>query len=547
MKRLAIGLLLDPASPTGAIHPENVFLRWASTQPRLKLMGVMIPAPSSPAPRVRHALARHSLRGLLALEARVFKLPPALHRITARNARVAPLECVHTVALATEAGAGEPEELERLRALKLDWLLCVDPAISAARRCQLAPYAQATAWGLLRLCGARTEEPCAPGFWEVAQRAEVTRFAVTRMPANDNLGTQASGALEKVLVAGGFATRFHLLLNQLSWYAHAYQSLQSVLTQAGTQVPRSAPTALPDCGPPRGIPGQRAQLRYLKTLGDTLGRKLRDKYWRQNSYRWGVAWQNTGWQNLRMHRAQRIPNPPGRFLADPFLVREQQQSICFVEDYDYGLKRAVISAYALTSESALRIGPVITEDFHLSFPFPFRYQSRLYLCPESASQQQIRVYECVRFPHEWRLHKVLMSNVRAADSMLFPHEGRWWLLTNLDRAGVGDFGSELHLFYADQPLTQDWTPHPLNPVIVDPQRARNAGLLHADASLYRVSQQQGFDAYGKAAHLNRIIELSPTRYAEETLKTLTPDFFPNLKGTHHLHSDGHCSVFDFQY
>lgn len=39
MKRLAIGLLLDPASPTGAIHPENVFLRWASTQPRLKLMG----------------------------------------------------------------------------------------------------------------------------------------------------------------------------------------------------------------------------------------------------------------------------------------------------------------------------------------------------------------------------------------------------------------------------------------------------------------------------------------------------------------------------
>jgi hypothetical protein len=279
----------------------------------------------------------------------------------------------------------------------------------------------------------------------------------------------------------------------------------------------------------------------------TLWRKWRNKYLLKNNYRWGVAFQSGGWQNLVMHRAQTIQNPPGHFLADPFVLSTDQQSFCYVEDYDYAQAKACISVYALDRAGATRIGVAIQEPFHLSFPFLFRYQSRHYLCPESSASREIRLYECAALPDRWTLKKTLMTNIAAADTMLFEHEGLWWLLTNIDTAGIGDYCSELHVFYAKQPVTDAWTPHPKNPVIIDPPRARNGGLLFDGPTIYRVSQRQGFDAYGKAAGINRIAVLSPTDYREDVVATITPDFFPNIKGTHHLHSDGRFTVFDYQY
>ena len=140
-----------------------------------------------------------------------------------------------------------------------------------------------------------------------------------------------------------------------------------------------------------------------------------------------------------------------------------------------------------------------------------------------------------------------MRNIAAADTMLFKHGELWWLLTNIDSAGVGNYCSELHVFFATEPVTDLWTPHPQNPVIVDPSRARNGGLLFEGSTIFRVSQRQGFDAYGQSAAINRITALTPTVYQEEMVATITPDFFPHLKGTHHLHSDGQFTVFDYQY
>jgi hypothetical protein len=140
-----------------------------------------------------------------------------------------------------------------------------------------------------------------------------------------------------------------------------------------------------------------------------------------------------------------------------------------------------------------------------------------------------------------------MCNIAAADTMLFQHEGLWWLLTNIDSARIGDYCSELHVFYACEPITDEWTPHPQNPVIVDPNRARNGGLLFKGAEIYRVSQRQGFDAYGQSAAINRITALTPSTYQEEVVATIEPDFFPKIKGTHHLHSNGRFTVFDYQH
>jgi len=540
--------------------------QWARAQSCITMTGLIIQAPARSRDSAGSAIwSEISLSLLSRLEALALRRHPKFRDHGSRF-DLSTLGA-HTLQIETS----DTSACLAIEALELDLLVCLDPHVETSR---LADLAGCTRLGLLAVrTGLGSERSPGPaGFWEVAMQRDVTTFAIEHSPG----ATPGPGSSREwrpnTLYRGAFATRFHFLLNQAALCELARCAMQGVLSQVGAHpaptsqallAPQPSPGASeslasigpgfeartlgPDCGPTLGSPDLAAQLRYGRSLMGTLWRKWRNKYLLKNNYRWGVAFRPQGWQNLVMHRAQTIQNPPGHFLADPFILSTGQQSYCYVEDYDYAQAKACISVYELRNEQAVRIGPAIQEPFHLSFPFLFRYQSRHYLCPESSAAREIRLYECAALPDQWTLKKILMSNIAAADTMLFEYEGLWWLLTNIDSAGIGDYCSELHLFYAPQPVTDVWTPHPLNPVIVDPNRARNGGLLFDGPTIYRVSQCQGFDAYGKAAGINRITVLSRTDYREEAIAAITPDFFPNIKGTHHLHSDGRFTVFDYQY
>jgi hypothetical protein len=166
------------------------------------------------------------------------------------------------------------------------------------------------------------------------------------------------------------------------------------------------------------------------------------------------------------------------------------------------------------------------------------------MCPESSANRDVRVYRCTGFPLQWKLEKVIMSNVRAVDTMLFEKDGAWWMLTNIDTAETDDYCSDLFVFRSDSPLGDQWTPHAGNPVIVDAGFARNAGLLRDGERLYRVSQQQGFDQYGKGSQINEILALSDTVYEETCIAEIEPAFQDGIIGTHHMHSSGRTTVVD---
>ena len=539
MDRLRIGLLVtDPK----ASRSELSLAAWTQGQPQLQLMGLIVQGSdgaNGTGIKGQSRIAAKSLSLLIRLEALALKRHPKFHP---GSASIRPCELAMKMAAPTDC----------------DLVICLDPTVSAVH---LSALAKRTQQGLLALrTGRDTERTSEPtGFWEVALRRDVTTFTIEHISGSkrwaESKSREARAGARHVLFRGAFATRFYFLLNQATLQAHANAAVQHLLTQDLTGLKPNetcwakAPplSAGPDYGREQGFPDLAAQWGYGRSLIATLWKKWRDKYLLKNNYRWGVAFRPGGWQNLVMHRAQTIPNPPGHFLADPFVVSDQQRSFCFVEDYNYRDARACISVYELNSEGSTRIGPVIREPFHLSFPFLFQYQSRHYLCPESSANREIRLYECQALPDQWVFKKTLIRNIAAADTMLLEHEGRWWLLTNIDSAGIGDYCSELHVFYACEPTTDEWTPHPQNPVIVDPTRARNGGLLFEGSDIYRVSQRQGFDAYGQSAAINRITVLTPSVYQEELVATIEPKFFPQIKGTHHLHSDGRFTVFDYQY
>ena len=262
-------------------------------------------------------------------------------------------------------------------------------------------------------------------------------------------------------------------------------------------------------------------------------------------YRSKVAYVQQNWADATLCNAIELKNRPMHYLADPFLFRKDKKLYCFVEDLDYTTERGCIDVYELSSDGGVRLGTAVQEQFHLSFPFLFEYNDALYMCPELSENRDIRIYQCVEFPLKWKLHKVLMENVSAVDSMLLEKGGKWWMLTNIDPLGIGDHCSELSIFSASSPLESNWEPHPMNPVMIDAGRARNAGYVMQAGRLYRCSQGQGFDFYGKRLLINEINKITEADYQDSCACVIDATFGRSAAGTHHFHSDGQSTVFDF--
>jgi len=376
------------------------------------------------------------------------------------------------------------------------------------------------------------------GFWEVYFKQDATGFTIQQLTEEIDGGN--------VLFRGQVATKGTFLFNQATLYEKSYYYLKKLLFDIATSC--ELPKYLDSYpyfdklykSPKLGVLVTYFMRLLIKTIDFLINQKLLKK-----RYRWGVAFSFSNWKNLVMWRGIRIKNPPNHFLADPFVISANGENYCFVEDYDYTISRGHIAVYKLFEKGSERIGKAIVEPFHMSYPYIFEYQSKYYMCPETRQNKDIRLYECESFPNKWKLKKIIMSNVSAVDTTIFKKDSNWWLFTNIDPNNMGDNCTELFIYYSDNPLTDTWIPHKKNPVFIDSMKARMGGILFDQNIIYRVSQQQGFNMYGKSASINQIIDLSPENYKEEMLCKIEPNFFDNLYGTHHIHSNGKITVFDY--
>ncbi|MGB0672206.1 MAG: glucosamine inositolphosphorylceramide transferase family protein, partial [Rhodospirillales bacterium] len=368
-----------------------------------------------------------------------------------------------------------------------------------------------------------------PGFWEVFNRDPATGFVIQRLSEELDGGD--------VLLAGSIPTAFYFSLNQARVFRKSNAFLHGLLDRMGREgrLPDARPKQ-PYAYPLYRMPGLVDQARYL--FGRLLPRAVK-KVWHKTVSRrqlcWNVGYLPVGdWREASLRKVRPIPNPPGHFLADPFLWWADGKAYCFVEDYDFAVGRGHLSVYRLDDEGPKPLGPVLKEPFHLSFPFLFQWQGDLLMCPECYESGEIRLYRCEQFPDRWVHFKTLMAGVAAADTQLFEKDGLWWMLTNIDSGDIKDRNSELHVFFADSPVSDHWTAHPGNPVVFDALQARNGGLIIEGSRIFRVFQVQGFDTYGEAMGVAEITHLSETGYTEKVLCTLPPKFLPGLLGTHSM-------------
>jgi hypothetical protein len=283
----------------------------------------------------------------------------------------------------------------------------------------------------------------------------------------------------------------------------------------------------------------------------TLARKqalktLDVKVWRRwFPQRWALmAGKRTEGERLTWSGLSRKVPPRGAFWADPFLIERQGKSYVFFEEFVFKEHKGRISFAEIQKDGRIGTSQVALErPYHLSYPFLFDHRGEFYMIPETGQNRSIEVYRCRSFPNEWAYHRTLMRDVRAVDTTLYEHLGVWWMFVNMAGEG-GSTWDELHLFYSNDPLSERWTPHPMNPVISDVRSARPAGrLIHRAGLLLRPSQDSSL-RYGYALNLNRITKLTKTEYEEQPFERLEPPSNGNILAVHTFNSLNDLTVVD---
>ena len=297
--------------------------------------------------------------------------------------------------------------------------------------------------------------------------------------------------------------------------------------------------------PPADISPAKAYKQFAKTFSD----KFKQKLLRKEQWVLLLQFQNQllepGKAPLSFADYIEISPPDSCFWADPFVITEDDRHYVFFEELPFATERGHLSCMEVFSDGSHTEPKIILKKpYHLSYPNVFCFESQYYMIPESGDAGVIELYRCAEFPYQWDHQCNLMEGLHAYDSTVVNHEGAWWLFACV-AAEKGMSGcEELHIFYADSPLSQSWKAHSLNPIMSDASRARPAGqFFESEGKLYRPSQDCA-GSYGAGLNLNQVITLNKNSYKEELVHCSRPTWDPKLTALHTLNFNQYVSVAD---
>ena len=373
------------------------------------------------------------------------------------------------------------------------------------------------------------------GFWEVYNKEPNSGFIIQQLTENLDNGN--------LMFRGQISTEKTWLLNRAELNLRSYFYLKQTLKKIATN--RKLPNFIQNVPYTDRVYRNPTNYQLIKYILMRIQNKLNDLNFNNKNNRYQVGFQKNTWGNLEYRKSIFIENEEGTFNADPFVIEKDNKSFCFVECFNYSEKKAKINVYELSEKGYVFLGTALEESFHLSFPYIFEFNNEIYMVPESSKNRDIRLYKCQNFPLDWRLQEVLIDNIDAADSMIFQKDNKWWLMTNEDPLRLNNHNYQMNLYYSENLLDGEWISHKNNPIIMDSNKARNAGLVFDGSDVFRVSQAFGFyKKYGENFSLNKIEMLDTNNYLETMFSVHRKFFDKHILGSHHLHSNNKFTVFD---
>ncbi|HLJ86180.1 MAG TPA: hypothetical protein VKZ53_05115 [Candidatus Angelobacter sp.] len=212
--------------------------------------------------------------------------------------------------------------------------------------------------------------------------------------------------------------------------------------------------------------------------------------------------------------AKDVTDMPAAFVADPFMLRHENVWHMFFEVLHSQSKKGAIGL--ATSPDGLiweyrQI--VLSEPFHLSYPYVFHLNGDYFMVPETYQAGSIRLYRADPFPHRWSLVSTLMEGAWV-DSSIFFFNNLWWLFTT----PMASEHSTLELFSAND-VMGPWSRHPMSPLVQNDRRlARPAGRVIANGASPVRFTQDCFPTYGMTVRAFEISHLSTSGYSEREIQ-----------------------------
>lgn len=255
---------------------------------------------------------------------------------------------------------------------------------------------------------------------------------------------------------------------------------------------------------------------------------------RNKDHNWNIAIANQKDLSENLEHIKWLNRPNNTLWADPFPVIVGDKIYIFIEEVLPKSKKGHISVLELNDRYEVVSNTVVLQkDYHLSYPHVFQYENEWYMIPETKAAKCIQIYKATSFPYEWEFVMNLMEDIWAVDATPYFDGQLWWLFANVcEQDGEAAINDELHLYYSKALFTNQWTPHPMNPVVSDASQARPAGrIFEWDGKLYRPSQNSAY-LYGFGVNLMEVIELNTAKYYEQQLIKIEPQNIPLSKRIH---------------
>ena len=244
---------------------------------------------------------------------------------------------------------------------------------------------------------------------------------------------------------------------------------------------------------------------------------------------------------------QKIIPPKDRFWADPFIVFKNNTYYIFFEEYIFHQNKGHIAYFIIDkNEKNTKVTKILEQPFHLSYPFIFEYENELYMIPETQEKRSIQLYKCIDFPEKWEFQKNLLTNIDAVDSTIFNYKNKWWMFSGVKNNEKCDW-NDLHIFYTDNPICDNWVPHPMNPITTDIKNSRPAGNIFLENDIiFRPGQISSSEEYGKGIAINRVSILNDKNYEEEIVDKIE-SWDKNVLGVHTLNRVNGLTVLDAKW
>ena len=351
------------------------------------------------------------------------------------------------------------------------------------------------------------------GFWPLYRSEKITTGALVQaLPNNLPLRTLKTGVLKTQVLHP--RNRDLLLMESASWPRLAAKEM--LLTGYPPNDTATNKAGLPA----HTFPGTLQIIRYIAQSVFRLAHKVWRSYFFTDYWNVGVAnapiTEFLQRDKPEVHWFPRLPMT--KFIADPFAMIHDDKLEIIYEVFPFNTGIGEIASLTYHKEGFVDNGAVITEPFHMSYPYLIRFGDDIYCIPETWQANQVRLYKAIDFPLRWTLDRVLIDGYAGIDNTPVFHNGYWWLFSTDKHNGAH---YNLNLFYTKD-FFDEWHPHPLNPVKTDIRSARPAGsIFEKDGELYRPAMDYSEKIEGRII-VNRITQLGPDKFMEVQHSIIDP-------------------------